>query len=168
MLTESFYIRVIETVVAVILFIILRKIYHKLVEKKLNKSLLHRSRGVVVKKAINLTFISVFILIILLIWGVKQADLAVFVGSVLTVVGVALFAQWSLLSNITSSIIIFFNHSVKLNDSIIILEGKDYVIEGKVIDIGLFFVTLLTEDNQEITIPNNVFIQKSIMKKANN
>ena len=49
-----------------------------------------------------------------------------FLGSVLTVVGVAFFAQWSLLSNITSSIIIFFNHPVKLNDSIVILEGKDY------------------------------------------
>lgn len=166
MFTESFYIRIIETICAIVVLIVLRKIYHKLIEKKLNKSLLHRSRGIVVKKAINITFISIFVLIILLIWGVKQADLALFVGSVLTVVGVALFAQWSLLSNVTSSIIIFFNHSVKLNDSIIILEGKDYVIEGKVTDIGLFFVTLVNEDSQEITIPNNVFIQKSIMKKV--
>jgi len=168
MLTESFYVRIIETIIAIVLFIVLRKLYNKLIEKKLNKSLIHRSRGIVVNKAINITFSSVLVLIILLIWGVKQSDLAVFVGSVLTVVGVALFAQWSLLSNVTSSIIIFFNHTVKLNDSIIILEGKDYVIEGRVIDIGLFFVTLSTDDSHEITIPNNVFIQKSIMKKAGN
>jgi small-conductance mechanosensitive channel len=168
MLTESFYIRIIETIIAIVLFIVLRKLYDKLIEKKLSKSLIHRSRGIVVKKAVNITFSSIFILIIFLIWGVKQSDLAVFVGSVLTVVGVALFAQWSLLSNVTSSIIIFFNHNVKLNDSIIILEGKDYVIEGRVIDIGLFFVTLAADDLQEITIPNNVFIQKSIKKKAGN
>jgi small-conductance mechanosensitive channel len=102
-----------------------------------------------------------------LIWGVNQSDLAVFVGSVLTVVGVAFFAQWSLLSNITSSIIIFFNHPVKLNDSIIILEGKDYGIEGKIIDIGLFFVKLETKESGEITLPNNVFILKSIKNITN-
>jgi small-conductance mechanosensitive channel len=65
----------------------------------------------------------------------------------------------------TSSIIIFFSHSVKLNDSIMILEGKDYIIEGKVTNIGLFFVTLETNNKEEITLPNNIFIQKSIRKK---
>jgi small-conductance mechanosensitive channel len=103
--------------------------------------------------------------LILTIWGVKQADLAVYIGSILTVVGVAFFAQWSILSNITSSIIIFFNHSVKLDDLIIIMEAKDYEIEGKVSNVGLFFVTMKTEGGQEITIPNNIFIQKMIRKK---
>ncbi len=67
-----------------------------------------------------------------------------------------------MLSNITSSIILFFNHPVKLNDSIVILEAKDYVIEGRVINIGLFFITLQTKESGEITLPNNIFILKSI------
>ncbi|PWJ38574.1 mechanosensitive ion channel domain-containing protein [Sediminitomix flava] len=99
------------------------------------------------------------------IWGVDQSELVVFLGSVLTIIGVAFFAQWSLLSNITSSIILFFSHPIRLNDSITILEGKEYELEGKVIDIGLFFVTVLTDEGDEIILPNNIFIQKSIKKR---
>ena len=126
--------------------------------------LIQKSRAGIVKKAINLTFLFICLTLVLIIWGVKQYDLAAYIGSILTVVGVAFFAQWSILSNITSSIIIFFNHSVKINDVIIIMEGKEYEVEGTVSDIGLFFVTLTTKENKEITLPNNVFIQKMIKK----
>lgn len=100
---------------------------------------------------------------ILITWGVKQSDIALFFGSVLTVIGVALVAQWSLLSNMTSGIILFYNHKIKLYDYITILEGKDYVITGKVVEIGLFFITLENLESKIITIPNNLIIQKSIM-----
>ena len=100
------------------------------------------------------------------IWGVNQSELAVFIGSVLTVLGIALFAQWSILSNITSGIIIFFSHSVKLEDTITIVD-KDYEIEGRISDIGLFFVVLKTKENEQIDIPNSVFLNKMIKKKTN-
>lgn len=101
----------------------------------------------------------------MVIWGVKQSELAVFVGSILTIVGVALFAQWSLLSNITSSIILFFGHSVKIGDTISIMETKDYEIRGEVLNIGLFFTKIkLVDSEDEITLPNNIFILKTIRK----
>jgi small-conductance mechanosensitive channel len=127
---------------------------------------MHKSRGELTKRVVNITFLSICFTIILLIWGVNQSELAVFVGSALTILGVALFAQWSILSNITSSIIIFFNHPIKLNDSVALLEGKDYVLEGKVVNIGLFFITLTTDNAEEITLPNNMFIQKTIKKRS--
>jgi small-conductance mechanosensitive channel len=95
---------------------------------------------------------------------VKQSELAVFIGSVLAVIGIALFAQWSILSNITSGIIIFFIHPVKLDDTIAVID-KDYNIEGRVSDIGVFLVLLKTTDGEQITIPNNVFIQKMVKKR---
>jgi small-conductance mechanosensitive channel len=85
-------------------------------------------------------------------------------ASVLTVIGIALFAQWSHLSNLTSGMIIFFNHSAKLDDTIEIID-KDYCIEGRISDIGLFFVQIKTTENEEVTLPNNVFLQKMIKKK---
>lgn len=151
----------------IILYLIIKKITYKIINKTLSEKFIQESRGTLITKVINLTMTIISLIFISLIWGVNQSDLAVFVGSVLTVVGVAFFAQWSLLSNITSSIIIFFNHPVKLNDSIIILEGKDYGIEGKIIDIGLFFVKLETKESGEITLPNNVFILKSIKNITN-
>lgn len=159
---ELFYLKIFESAVIVIVYFILRKICFKIIDKTLLERFIHKSRGIIIKKVINFSFLMICITFVLLIWGVNQKDLGIFVGSVLTVVGVAFFAQWSILSNITSSIIIFFNHPVKLNDSIVILESKDYVIEGKVINIGLFFITLITNESEQITLPNNIFIQKSI------
>jgi small-conductance mechanosensitive channel len=164
---KLFYIKIIESVIIIVLYLIVKGITFKVINKTLSEKLIQESRGALIRNVINLILTLVCLIFFSLIWGVNQSDLAVFIGSVLTVVGVAFFAQWSLLSNITSSIIIFFNHPVKLNDSIIILEGKDYGIEGKVANIGLFFVTLETKESGEITLPNNVFILKSIKNITN-
>ena len=161
------YLQIIQTAVVIIAYLILQQIVFRIINKTLSNRLIQETRGVLIKNVINLILAIISLIFISLIWGVNQSDLALFAGSVLTVVGVAFFAQWSLLSNITSSIIIFFNHPVKLNDSIIILEGKDYVIEGTVSKIGLFFVTLKTTESEEITLPNNIFITKSIKNVTN-
>ena len=85
-------------------------------------------------------------------------------ASILAVIGIALFAQWSHLSNITSGIIIFFSHSFKLDDTVSIID-KDYEVEGRISDIGLFFIKLKTKQGEEVSIPNNIFMQKMIKKK---
>jgi small-conductance mechanosensitive channel len=97
----------------------------------------------VVKKAINLIVFFIMLIIIFSIFKVDQSELVVFVSSVLTVMGIALFAQWSILSNITSGVIIFFSHSARLDDTIAIID-KDYEVEGRISDIGLFFVIIKT------------------------
>ena len=162
---EISYIKIIESLIVVGIYILIRRVSFKLIEKTITNKLMQNPRGIIVKKAINITFLVLCITVIFIIWGVNQSDLAVYIGSILTVVGIAFFAQWSILSNITSSIIIFFNHTIKLDDTIIIMEGKEYEVEGKVSNIGLFFVTLVTAEAEEITLPNNVFIQKMIRKK---
>ncbi len=158
--------KLIQSAVIIIAYVITKKLIFKIVNKTLLEKFIQESRGSIIRKVINAILTLVSLIVLLLIWGVKQSDLAVLIGSVFTIVGVAFVAQWSLLSNITSGIILFFNHSVKLNDAIIILEGKDYAIEGKIINIGLFFITLETADKETITLPNNVFILKSVKKVA--
>ncbi|MBC3757585.1 mechanosensitive ion channel [Hyunsoonleella sp. SJ7] len=161
---EIDYIRIIESIIVIVIYLVLRFISFKIIDKTLNDKLIQKSRGLIMKSIINTLFLSLCALFILLIWGIDQSRLAVFIGSVLTVVGVAFFAQWSILSNITSSFIIFFKHPVKLNDHISILEAKDYEVQGEVIEIGLFFITLETKEKEILTLPNNIFIQKSIKK----
>lgn len=162
---EVYQQKIIETIVVIVLYFILKSICFKLIDKTLSKRNFVKARGAVIKRVINIVFLCIGVIFLSLIWGVNQSELVVFIGSALTIVGVAFFAQWSLLSNITSSIILFFNHPVKLNDSIAILEGKEYVIEGEIVNIGIFFVTLLTTEGEELTLPNNIFIQKIIKKK---
>ena len=156
-------IRIIETVIAIVVYIILRAVTNKIIDKTVATSFMQKTRGKIIKKALNLILILVVSTFVLIVWGVDSSELAFFIGSVLTVIGIALFAQWSILSNITSGIILFFNHSVKLDDTINIMD-KDYEIEGRVSDIGLFFVILKTKDDEKISIPNNVFVQKMIKK----
>jgi small-conductance mechanosensitive channel len=100
----------------------------------------------------------------MIVWGVKQSDLLVFLSTILTILGVAFFAQWSIISNITSALIIFFNHPIKIGDRLTIMD-KDFPVEGKLSDIGIFFIIIKTEDNKKITIPSNVFMQKMIKKE---
>jgi small-conductance mechanosensitive channel len=159
-------IQIIEAIIALFIYLLFRILINHSIDKIVESNKTGKTRGKIVKKAINLTALSVLLTIVFSVFGVDQSELAVFIGSLLTIMGIAFFAQWSILSNITSGIIIFFNHPVKLDDTIIIID-KDYEIEGRVSDIGLFFVILKTTNNEQITIPNNVFIQKQIKKKLN-
>jgi small-conductance mechanosensitive channel len=95
------------------------------------------------------------------IWGLKQNEIALFASTIFTALGIAFFAQWSLLSNITSSIILFFNHPLKLGDTIKVLD-KDYPFEGEITELSYFFIHLKTQTGEIITIPNSLVLQKSI------
>lgn len=159
-------IQIIETVIVLIVYVTIKILLHLYIDRIVSTNVSSKKRSKVVKKAINLIVFSIFLLVIFSIFGVDQSEFAVFIGSVLTVIGIALFAQWSILSNITSGIIIFFNHSARLDDTITILD-KDYEIEGRISDIGLFFVIIKTVDNEQIDIPNSVFLSKMIKKKTN-
>lgn len=156
--------KIIETLVVVVVYLLLRIVSNKFIERTVENSLMQKTRGKIIKKSVNFILLMVVFTLILTVWGVNQSQLAFFIGSVLAVIGIALFAQWSILSNITAGIIIFFSHPVKLDDTVSIID-KDFLIEGRVSDIGLFFVILKTEDGEQIAIPSNLFVQKMIKRK---
>jgi small-conductance mechanosensitive channel len=159
-------IKIIETVVALIAYVLLRAFTSKMIDRTVKNNIMQKNRGKVARKGVYFILLMITLTILFFIWGVNQSELVVFISSFLAVLGVALFAQWSILSNITSGIIIFFNHPVKLDNTICILD-KDYQIEGKVSDIGLFFVIIKTKDGERVTIPSNVFVQKMIKHNIN-
>ena len=153
-------IRVIETIIAVATFFILRFVFIKLLTKVQRNYNYSKYRIRPILKFINLLIFIILIIVVIAIWGVEQTKLLTFITSVLTVVGLALFAQWSILSNISSAVIIFISHPVKLGEFITIID-KDFEVKGQVSDIGLFYVILKTDTNEKITIPNNIFLQKA-------
>ncbi|WP_026839723.1 mechanosensitive ion channel domain-containing protein [Gillisia sp. JM1] len=158
-------IRIIETIIAVASFLVLRYLSRNFFAKIQNKYNYSKYRVRPILKFINLFLLITLIILIIAIWGVEQTKLLTFITSVLAVVGIALFAQWSILSNISSALIIFISHPVKLGESITIID-KEFDIKGQVSDIGLFYVILKTDTNEKIMIPNNVFLQKAT--KINN
>jgi small-conductance mechanosensitive channel len=120
-----------------------------------------KSRTKIIIKLVTVILFLICLSLLIFIWGVKQSELVLFISSMLTVLGIAFFAQWSLMSNITSTLIIFFSHTVKIGDSITVYD-KDYPIEGTISDIGIFFVVIKTDEGEKITIASNVFIQKMV------
>jgi small-conductance mechanosensitive channel len=160
-----YYWKLIETGVVIVLYVIIRSILFKLVNRNLLQKSIQPIRGMLIRRIIGVLLVILLIAILLLIWGVQQSDFLVFLGSLLTLLGVGFFAQWSILSNITASIIIFFNHPAKIGDEIAIMEGKDYLLEGTILNIGVFYTTIRAKtDGQEITLPNNVFMIKTVKK----
>lgn len=75
-----------------------------------------------------------------------------------------IFAQWSILANITSSLILFFNHPLKIGQSIRVLD-KEYDVEGKLVDISFFFMYIRNAEGYLITIPTSVALQKTMVTK---
>ncbi len=157
-------IRIIETIIAVVCFFILRFIAIKFLSKIQNKYNYSKYRVRPISKFINLSFFTILLIVLIAFWGVEQTALLTFVTSVLTVLGIALFAQWSILSNISSALIIFMSHPVKLGESITIIDN-DYNVNGQVSDIGLFYVILKTDTDERVTIPNNILLQKATKLK---
>jgi len=100
-------------------------------------------------------------LVLIVISGVDTRNLFVALSSVFAVIGVALFAQWSILSNITAGIIIYFSAPFKIGDYIRILD-KDMPIEARVEDIFTFYTHLRTKDGGIHIFPNALLLQKAI------
>jgi small-conductance mechanosensitive channel len=152
---------VISTGILTILVISLRIIVTKLVRRfaKSSETIEHRTNLVI--KYLHLLINILAIIAVIIIWGVQTKDIFIALSSITTVVGVAMFAQWSILSNITSGIILFFSFPFKIGD-IIRIHDKDFPIEAEIEDIRAFHIYLKTKDGEMITYPNNLLLQKGI------
>jgi small-conductance mechanosensitive channel len=157
---EPLKIQIIETLIVLGIYILLYFIFKTVINNFLKKTRLERGRRKMAIRAVQLFTTITAIILLTGIWGFKQNQIALFATTILTVLGIAFFAQWSLLANITSSILIFFNHPIKIGNTIKVLH-KDYHYEGEVTELNYFFVHLKTKDNEIITIPNSHFFEKS-------
>ncbi len=116
-----------------------------------------------VSKMLNLGLTGTAIIVVCLILGVEYGQLTVFFSSVFAVIGVALFAQWSILSNITASLLIFFGFPYRVGDWVKVCDN-DENITGHIIEISTFHVILQRLDGDIITYPNSLILQKAVIK----
>ena len=157
----TFKIQIIETIIVLALYIISILITKKVFNSALKKTHLERTRRKMVVKSVLLLNSIIAIIFISAIWGMEQHEIILYTTTILTVLGIAFFSDWSMLSNITSSIILFFSHPLKIGDHVKVLDA-DYPAEGEVTELNYFFIHLKTANNEIITIPNSKLFQKSI------
>lgn len=163
---QEYEIQLIETIILFLGFLIIKLLTKRLITRVGQRFNYQKGRIKITNKIANSLLGILLTIVLMIIWGVNKSELLIFMSTVLTILGVAFFAQWSIISNITSTLIIFFNHPIKIGDSLTIMD-KEYNLEGELSDIGIFFITIKTKDKKKVTIPSNVFMQKMIQKEDN-
>ncbi|WP_164076259.1 mechanosensitive ion channel domain-containing protein [Flavimarina sp. Hel_I_48] len=156
-----FYYHILQSVGILLILLLIRYLVVRLVIKRFLKANFDITRKQIVIKLVNIFFFVILAFFLAAIWGLSGAEVFTYVTSALTILGVAFFAQWSLLSNITSGLILFFNHPLKIGDFVEIID-KDFPMEGRVENITLFFLHLRNKDDQVYTLSNTVVVQKTM------
>lgn len=159
---QYFYPQIIATILAIIVIVVIKYLSKKVIKKLSEVSEKAENRRRIITKYIDWLIYSLFIIALLGIWGIDPKNAAAYFTSILAFIGVALFAQWSVLSNITAGIVMFFSFPYKIGD-IIKIEDKDFPIEAQIEDIKAFHTILITNEGKKVTYPNNLFLQKAVV-----
>jgi len=159
----------IYSLIVFIIILILKFLFTTAVRKVSKISDFNPVRTNLIIKFINIALTIIAIVALTLVWSVNYQDLGVMLSSVFAVIGVALFAQWSILSNITAGVIIFFSFPFKIGNTIRILDKElidpnntdldTFVIE----DIRAFHLHLRRNNGEILTYPNNLVLQKGVI-----
>lgn len=149
------------TIAIIIVLILVKFLIEKLIRKfSIIKSIDINRRKVILHLISLLVYIFAAV-IMAAIWGVEFKQLIIFMSSIIAILGVGFIAQWSILSNLTASVILFFNHPMRIGDRIRVIE-KDYNFVGEVKDISGFFVFMTTDHGENITLPTSFVLQRGI------
>ncbi|MBP1839947.1 small-conductance mechanosensitive channel [Formosa algae] len=132
-----------------------------MIKKIGRKSGINEARIQLIQRYSTVTLFLIGLLFLSVILGAQPEDLALVFSSVFAVIGIALFAIWSILSNITSGVIMFFSFPYKVGDKISI-HDKDFPIEAIIEDIRAFQLHLRLDNGNLVTYPNNLILQKAV------
>ncbi len=161
---DNYLTQIIATLAAMavlpMLKVVIRKLSRKYAEKWDKPMARVRQVRYIIAVILNITFV----LVIALIWSVKPHNLLITLSTVLAFLGVAMFAQWSVLSNITAGIIIFFSAPYHIGNMVRLID-KDIPLEATIERIGAFYTHLRTVEGELVVLPNNLFLQKIVAIK---
>jgi small-conductance mechanosensitive channel len=151
----------ISTAILFVLVFTIRKIIVLSVKRIGRKSGTSEVRAILIGRYITVTLIAIAFLIEAFILGADTSDITLVFSSVFAVIGIALFAIWSILSNVTSGVIMFFSFPYKVGDKIRI-HDNDFPVEAVIEDIRAFQLYLRTDNGDLVTYPNNLILQKAV------
>ena len=158
-MSSSIFLTILVLLMNIVFFYIIKKMVHFFAR---NKSVPYKREAYIIKY-FNGLVILISIMALSFIWSVDYSGLVLLASSFFAVAGIALFAQWSIISNITSSIIIFFIFPARIGDRIKITMDGDQFIEGTIKEIALFSI-LLEMDNGVMSFPNTLLLQRPVTR----
>ncbi|MGI9548252.1 MAG: mechanosensitive ion channel domain-containing protein [Flavobacteriaceae bacterium] len=155
------------SVITILVLLIIRFVASKTIRRIGRSGDLNPSRTRLIIKYVSIGITTIGLVALIFIWGVNIWELGLLFSSIFAVIGVALFAQWSILSNITAGIILFLSFPFKIGDRIRILDKEleteeEFTIE----DIRLYYIYLKNSNGDLITYPNSLMMQKAVSRIA--
>lgn len=154
-------IQIIATVIATVLLPAIKYLIRKIVRRFGSLRLKVESRINQMVQIFSVLTNLTYVITLIIIWGVDPKNLLIALSSIFAVIGVAMFAQWSLLSNITAGILIYFTSPFRAGDYIRVLD-KDMDFEARVEEVLTFHTHLTKKDGERVSYPNSLFFQKGI------
>ncbi|WP_051219539.1 mechanosensitive ion channel family protein [Oceanobacter kriegii] len=146
---------------AVIGYAWLNSLLMNLIERQGNRHDVGHSRIFYIQKAVQLTLFVLLLFVVGFVLGFGYGEFTFALSSAFALLGIALFAQWSVLSNVTASVIIFFLFPYRPGDRIRIFEED--CPEGVITEITLFHILLRTDEGYELSLPNTLVFQKAVV-----
>ena len=159
---ETHMIELIISVAIILFYFISIRLINGLIKRHAAKHSFDKSRTLYVRKMTGIVTFIVFGALLGFTWEVSLSGLSFYFASIFTVVGVGLFANWSILSNMTASVILFFFFPYKVGSRVRIQDG-DNSIEGLILDIKMFYIEIETDEGNIVSYPNNLAMQKAFI-----
>lgn len=161
---KAFIPQIIASGILIAVFIIAKLFINKVILEYSLRRVKSEARLLQIKRVIAILMNITLLFVFTIIWGVEPGNLLLGLSSIFAVIGVAMFAQWSILSNITAGIIMFFAAPYRVGERIRIID-KELPIEATIENILTFYTHIRTDDNELIVLPNNLFLQKIVSVK---
>ncbi|WP_439151765.1 mechanosensitive ion channel domain-containing protein [Winogradskyella sp.] len=158
---KTYQTEIVYSIILLVVLFIIRTIIVITVKKTGKKSGTTVARAALIGRYVTVIFVLIALLIEAFILGANTQDVTLVFSSVFAVIGIALFAIWSILSNVTSGVIMFFSFPYKVGDKIKI-HDKDYPVEAIIEDIRAFQLILREDGGDLVTYPNNLILQKAV------
>ncbi len=152
---------IINSIIVFGVLFVIQFVANLIVRKIGNRGNKNKGRIKLIGRYVTVTFLMITLLIEAFVLGVDIKDIIVLFSSVFAIMGITLFANWSILSNLTSGIVMFFSFPYKIGDKIHI-HDKEFEIIATIEDIRSFQIHLRKDDGELITYPNNMLLQKAV------
>ena len=160
---ETYKSEILATTITFAALLVIKFITDKTIRKIGRISDIVETRTLLNRKYASILLTLVGFGVVSFIWGVNFREVGTVFPSVFAVIGVALFASWSILSNVTAGVVLFFSFPFKIGDRVKILDKdieseEPYLIE----DIRAFHVSLRKDNGELLVYPNNLIMQKAV------
>lgn len=160
MFTQDYY-KWFITVLVLVFYPMLRRIPAKIFLRGMKAGISpHRKQRA--RLLLNTITSIILICLLLMLWGIELRGLLVVGSSMFALLGVALFAGWSLLSNLTSFLILFTQNDCRVGRWVRVVDGANF-LEGEITEMGFMNVQLRSLDGDLVLYPNNLFMTRPVI-----